>query len=152
VTTPASTIPAAIDALLEQLRTVAPTDVKVVDGFPRFRLTDTDLIAVGGTAEPTASGDQQPSDVSDGRSETYALRLRATSSRGIGTAQKVVRDRAFAMMDLVDEALALDTSLGGAVHLAEIGGAEDFFQTDAESAGEGTHAEVAFSVLVQAEV
>lgn len=148
----ASTIPAAIDALLVQLRAVADDSVRVVDGYPRFALTNMDLIAVGGTREAAATGVQVAEDVAGGRQETYALQIRTSSSRGVGVEQKVVRDRAFELMALVEEALGLDTTLGGTVYLAEVGGDVDLFQTNAETARDGTHAQVNFFVLVQAGV
>lgn len=148
----ASTIPAAIDALLAAVRAVAPAEVKVVDGFPRFLISNMDLIVVGGQAEPVASGSQSPEDHAFGRAEAYALQVRTTCARGVSTDQKTVRDRAFELMSYVDTAVEQDRSLGGVVRLAELGGEIDLFETDATTAKSGTQAEVAFSVVVQAGV
>ncbi len=148
-----STIPAAIDALLALVRATADSNVHVVDGFPRFRLTDVDLIAVGGKPEPTASGEQSAAGIGSGRrAENYTLRVTCSSSRGVGQSQKLVRDRAFALMGYVETGLRRDHSLGGIVLQAEIAGGVELNQSHPETFGDDVVAEVLFDVAVQARI
>ena len=147
-----STIPAAIDALIAQIEAVADAGTKVIDGFPRFKIVNTDLIAVGGTAEPTATGQQVPED----EARAGPRRTRCRSAR---RARAASRRRRRWCATAPSSSWASSTpqsswtpSLGGVVYLAELGGPVDLFQTEAESATSGTHAEVAFSVQVQAGV
>ena len=151
-----STIPAAIDALLALLRTAAP-DVdldpeKVVDGFPRFTITDSDFIAIGGRAEPTVDGTQSAGPIGNHRrDENYTIRVACSSSKG-GKDQKLVRDRAFALMGVVEDVVRDHPTLSGTVRLAQVGGSVLLGQTDFETAGKGVWAEVSFDVAVQARI
>lgn len=148
-----STIPAALDALLAMARAAAPAAVKVVDGFPRFAIVNTDLIAVGGKAEPTASGRQTAAALgARRREERYTLRVSCLSARGVGTSQKDVRDIAFTLMGYVETGLRNDPTLGGKVQSAQVDGDLTLFQTEADSADQGTFAEVSFDVSVQARI
>lgn len=149
-----STIPAAIDALLTALR--ASEDladpVKVVDGYPRFRITNIDLVSVGGKDEPVASGEQTPAALGgQRREERYSLAVYCSSSRG-GEDQKTVRDRAFALMAAVEDVLRADGTLGGVVRFAQVGGGITLLETDADTAPAGVFAEVGFLVDVQARI
>lgn len=149
-----STIPAAIDGLLTALRASADlaAPVKVVDGYPRFRITNVDLVAVGGKDEPVAAGEQTPAGLgAQSREERYSLTVYCSSSRG-GENQKVVRDRAFELMAAVETVLRTDGTLGGAVRFAQVGGDITLLETDADTAGQGVFAEVSFLVDVQARI
>lgn len=147
-------MPLAVDRLIGLIRASSAGDpsVKVTDGFPRFSVVNTDLIAVGGKAEPTASGEQTTAALGNRRrEERYTIRVACSSSRG-GDDQKAVRDRAFALMALVETGVRDDPTLGGAVMVAQIAGSIDLIQTDAETAPDGVFAEVSFDVSVQARI
>lgn len=147
-----STIPTAIDALLDALRALNLTGVKVVDGYPRFPIERTDFIAVGGAPEPTAAGEQQPAGLGNQRRrEGYTLAVYCSSSRG-GENQKAVRDRAFELMAAVENVLRTDATLSGAVQFAQVGGDIALSQTDDDTAENGVFAEVAFRVSVEARI
>lgn len=151
-----TTVPAAIDALVVALETAAPRPVKVVDGFPRFTLTDTDLIAVGGKPEPTAAG--RWAEMAEGAfpgvspvMETYLVSVTCRCSRGVSASQKDVRDRAFALVELVNDAVQADPTFGGVVRSAQARiGDFTLTQTSAENAQSGTFAEVVFPVELTA--
>lgn len=150
-----STIPVAIDGLLAALRVAAPAAVKVVDGFPRWTITKDDLIAVGGKPEPTAFG--RWFDMVEGtfpvvspRMEEYFLSVSCSSSRGVSVPQKDVRDRAFALAQLVDDAVQSDPTLGGVVRSARLVGEVSLTQTSEVNATAGVFAEVVFPVVISA--
>jgi hypothetical protein len=145
-------MPAAIDGLLALIRTGADQNIRVVDGFPRFAISKTDLIAVGGKPEPTADGRQDAAALGNRRrEESYTIRVTCSSSRG-GEDQKAVRDRAFDLMAIVENAVRNDVTLGGVVRVAQIAGSISLFQTDFETAADGVFAEVAFDVDVSARI
>jgi hypothetical protein len=156
-----SSIPAVVDAVLAMLRArpelAAP--VEVWDGFPRRAITDIDLVAVGGKDEPTADGTQDAVTLGNRRrDETYTLRVYCSSSRGtgapgpLGADQKVTRDRAFALMAAAEAGLRADPTLGGLVISAQVGGRTALQQTDADTAPDGSFAEVSFDVSVRARI
>lgn len=143
-----SSIPAAIDGLLTLLRANVDSSTQVVDGFPRFTVTDTDLIAVGGKPAPTAEGTQTAA-VLGGRKrdENYVLHVTCSSSRG-GEDQKAVRDRAFALLAVLENVVRNDITLGGAVRTAQVEGGITLSQTDVDTAADGVFAEVAAEIAV----
>lgn len=152
----ASTIPAAIDGLLAavqaQLDAAADTATKVIDGFPRKTIVDDDIIAVGGKAEPVGAGTVAPIKAAElptgQRMENYTLAVYCSSSRGKVGPQKPTRDRAFALMGVVDAALSDDVTLGGVVRTAQIEGPVVLLEASAEN--KQAFAEVAFTVAVEA--
>lgn len=149
-----STIPAAIDALLALVRArpEMASPVQVFDGFPRRPIDNVDFVAIGGKSEPVADGTQVPGSMGNRRrDETYAIRVYCSSSRGTAD-QKVTRDRVFDLMAAVETAVRQDVSLGGLVISAQVGGAVTLFQTDAESAADGSFAEVQFDVTIRARI
>jgi hypothetical protein len=155
----ASAIGGAIEALLGLLTASADSvDLdasKVVDGFPRFSIVDTDFIAIGGLPAPTASGSQELLDglrvgpVGGRRRETFTLSVTCSSSKG-GDDQAAVRARAFELAEFVDEVINADTTLGGAVRVAQVAGDIDLNQTSADTAKQGVYADVGLSVVVEA--
>lgn len=143
-----SSIPAAIDGLLTLLRAQVDAGTQVVDGFPRFTIADTDLIAVGGKPSPTADGSQTAAVLGGRRrDENYTLHVTCSSSRG-GDDQKGVRDRVFALLAVVENTVRNNLTLGGAVNTAQVEGGITLSQTDAESAEFGVFAEVTFEIAV----
>lgn len=147
-----STIPAAIDGLLALVQVQKDAATKLVDGFPRFAITNVDLIAVGGKTAPVADGRQETAALGNRRrEETYDLRVTCSSSRG-GTDQKAVRDRAFALMAVVEGAVRADVTLGGAVRVAQVAGSVTLFETDFETSKDGVFAEVSFDVACTARI
>jgi hypothetical protein len=149
-----SSIPGVVDAVLAMLRArpelAAP--VEVWDGFPRRPITDLDLVAVGGKDEPTADGTQDAVVLGNRRrDERYTLRVYCSSSRGTAD-QKVTRDRAFALMAAAEDGLRADSTLGGRVMSAQVGGRIALQQTDADTAADGSFAEVSFDVSIRARI
>lgn len=147
-----STIPAVIDALLTLVRArpemAAP--VQVFDGFPRRPIDDVDFVAIGGKSEPVADGTQEATALGNRRrDETYAVRVYCSSSRGTAD-QKVTRDRVFELMAAIESAVRSDVSLGGLVISAQVGGSVTLFETDAETAADGSFAEVSFDITIRA--
>ena len=148
-----SAVPATIDALIARLKSAVPSPVRVVDGFPRFTLSDTDVIAVGGTPDPTASGERVPAGMRTGRAEqTFTLQVTCSCSRGISTEQKVARDRAYELLAMLEDLLDADPTLGGVVRSARVAGPEDLGQPSADTAAKGTYADVVVGVLCQASI
>jgi hypothetical protein len=107
-----STLPAALDALLQALGLALPDKVQLIDGQP-IR-TDPDIIAIGFNGEPETEMITTTRRRADrgGRSdsETHDISCIASSWRG-DTDPKLVRDRAFELIDLVAAELARDRTL-----------------------------------------
>ena len=106
----ASTIPAAVDALLRTIR--AATNVQVFDGQPT-RDIEADVIVVGWSpSRPAVDGDHEAEVV--GERETYEIACLASSFTGSADA-KPVRDRAFELYTIVHDAIRANKRLDGTV-------------------------------------
>ena len=116
-----STVPAALDALLQALSLALPKGVQLVDGQP-IR-TDPDVICIGFNGEPETEMISITRRRADrgGRSdsETYDIGCIASSWRG-DTDPKIVRDRAFELVALVEAELARDRTVGRTVARAYV--------------------------------
>lgn len=143
-----SSIPAVLDYLYSHVVTALTgiADTTVADGYPGTE-QQSDIIAIGGTPSPVATGGQEPKTIG-ARSfdEDYEVEITITSYRG-GSTEKVARDGAFALYDKVVAVLAADLTLGGAcmwslpAQLAVKG-------TDLDTAASGVTVTLAFSVRV----
>ena len=116
-----STIPACLDALVQAVR-AALLGVQVIDGQPVEEL-EPDVLMIGFTGQPgeaavTSTLTREVYARSPDR-EQYDVACLASSWRG-DTDPKVVRDRAFELVDAVTGVLADDQTLGGAVLRARL--------------------------------
>lgn len=146
-----SSIPAVIDALLALL-TAAPEleGFAVCDGYPVNQPND--LVVIGGTTQTTASGSQEHRTL--GRSgsikrENYSVEVAFSCFRGgTAAAQKIVRDRVFAAVGGLENAIAADPTLGGLVRIASVV-TLSLSQSDPETAAQGRLAEVEVQVQIE---
>lgn len=116
-----STIPACLDALVQAARS-ALAGVQVIDGQPAETL-EPDVLMIGFTGQPseaavTSTLTREVYARSPDR-EQYDIACLASSWRG-DTDPKVVRDRAFELVDAVTGVLADDQTLGGVVLRARL--------------------------------
>lgn len=142
-----STIPACLDALVQAARSALP-GVQVLDGQPAEELQP-DVVMIGFTGQPseaaiTSTLTREVYARSPDR-EQYDIACLASSWRG-DTDPKVVRDRAFELLDAVAGVLATDQTLGGAVLRARLS-AEAVVP---EQTTDGATCTVAFTVHVDA--
>ena len=145
---PATAIPASIDALVTATRTAVGQAAQVLDG-PPVRNVERDLVCVGySTQRLSAEGSQVPASMGQARSEDFDVVCSASSWSG-DNATKVVRDRASALVDLVEAGLVADPRLGGAVLRAVFG---DTVVLDQVQVGEGVAATIEFTVRIRAMV
>jgi hypothetical protein len=111
-----STIPAVIDALVQNLTVVlTPCEVQVVDGQPVGDLSP-DIVCVGFSSipgEPVVENTLTPAVMARTPDlEAYDITCLASSWKGAQTVAKVVRDRAFELVGAVSAELARDPTLG----------------------------------------
>ncbi len=109
-----SSIPQVIDYLFAEIQSAAAglADTVISDGYPGTEQTP-NIIAIGGTTKPVADGDATP--VSMGArfiQESFEVDLTLSSFVG-GTDEKVARDAAFSLYDIVVGVIAKDFTLGG---------------------------------------
>lgn len=109
-----STIPQVLDYLYTSIQaaSVGMADTVISDGYPGTEQTP-NIIAIGGTTKPVADGDSTP--ISLGAryfDEVYEVDLNLSSYVG-GNIEKVARDAAFSLYDLVIGVLVKDFTLGG---------------------------------------
>ena len=121
MTATTSTIPACQDALVAAVRAALP-GMQVIDGQPVEELQP-DVVCIGFTGQPgeaavTSTLTREVYARSPDR-EQYDISCLASSWRG-DVDPKVVRDRAFELLDAVAGALADDQTLGGAVLRARL--------------------------------
>ncbi|MFD0902335.1 hypothetical protein [Actinomadura sediminis] len=142
----ASTVPAALDALVGGLRTTLP-DVQVVDGPPLT--TNPDVICVGFSGvpgEPAVESTRTREQLArEPDRESYDIACLASSWSG-ATDPKPVRDRAYELLDAVAARLGADPTLGGAVMSTRVS-AESLIP---EQTDQGAVATVTFTVHVDA--
>ena len=142
-----STIPACLDALVQAVQLALP-GVQVIDGQPVEELQP-DVVMVGFTGQPgeaaiTSTLTREVFARSPDR-EQYDIACLASSWRG-DVDPKVVRDRAFELVDAVAGVLAADQTLGGAVLRARLS-AESVIP---EQTTDGATCTVGFTVHVDA--
>lgn len=144
-----STIPAAIDALVVAAKAAMP-DVQVVDGQPVEDLAD-EVVVVGWQMERlSVSATYLRQDAGTSDRETYEISGLVSVVSG-DTATKPVRDRAFALYDLLVAELRRDQSLGGVCMRARpFVVAYDQVQTEGDEAAGGASATVAWAVEIDA--
>lgn len=117
-----STVPAALDALLQALALVlGPQEVQLVDGQP-IR-TDPDVVCIGFNGQPETEmitiTRRQADFAGRSDSESYDISCIASSWRG-DIDPKQVRDRAFELVGMVAAELARDRTIGHAVARAQL--------------------------------
>jgi hypothetical protein len=122
-----STIPAALDALVELARRAHP-DVQVLDGGPTVRVSD-DVIAIGysgSSTQPDVENTltrEQLEMMPDRESyDVYCMvsAWRGDAHRGHRPDARTVRMRAFELLEGIRAELAQDSRLGGAVMMATL--------------------------------
>jgi hypothetical protein len=138
-----STIPACLDALVGAVQSALP-GVQVIDGQPAIEV-EGDVVCIGFTGQPgeaavTSTLTREVYARSPDR-EQYDIACLASSWRG-DVNPKVVRDRAFELLDAVSGVLAADQTLGGTVLRARLS-AEMVGQ---EQTSEGAVCTVGFTV------
>lgn len=118
-----STVPAAIDALVEIARTALATagvdgsPVQVIDGQPRTQ-TEDDVIAIGFTGDPGETAventrtTEQLTTAPD--REAYEIVCLASSWRG-DEDPKVTRDRVYAFINAINDSLMANPTMGRVV-------------------------------------
>jgi hypothetical protein len=118
----ASTIPAALDALVAAARRALP-GVQVADGQPAEDIAD-DLMAIGYASDPeepvVESTLTQEQATRDPDHESYEVSCEAWSWQGHEVDATPVRDRVFAMFSALAAELADDPTLGGVVGQARL--------------------------------
>jgi hypothetical protein len=146
-----STIPAVLDALLAAVRAAMP-DVQVCDGQPVEDLAD-EVVVVGWQVERLAVTTGYSREDAGGVSDREVYDIAGLVSVVTGdTEMKPVRDRAYALWDLLVAELRRDQTLGGLCMRARpFVTSYDQVQTqgDAESSG-GASATIGWVVLVDA--
>lgn len=142
----ASTVPAVLDVLVAGFTSALP-GVQVVDGQPIT--TDGDVVCVGfsGLAgEPAVESTRTREQLAvEPERESYDITCLASSWDG-GTDARVVRDRAYELLDAVASWVAADRTLGGLVLSTRLS-AESLIQ---EQTDQGAAATVRFTVHVDA--
>ena len=152
-----SSVPQVIDYLYAKLQAALAgrADLVVVYGYPATAETP-DIVAIGGTTTPVADGEIEARALGAKRiEELYELTLTISSYRGGSSAdpangEKVARDAAFSLYDLVIAAIGSDLSLGGnclwalPLKLAVQG-------TNAETAAAGVTVDLTFNLRVKAQ-
>jgi hypothetical protein len=149
-----SNVPAALDALVSLVRTALSTagqdgsQVQVLDG-QNVSVTDPDVVAIGFTGTPgeaaiesTRTREQMTTDPSR---EAFEITSLASSWRGDDD-PKQVRDRVYHFIDLIEDELQRDPTLGGVVARAQLR-SEAFAQ---EQTNKGPVATVQFVIAVDA--
>jgi hypothetical protein len=116
-----STVPACLDALVNAVRVALP-GVQIIDGQPTTQV-EGDVVCIGFTGQPgeaavTSTLTREVYARSPDR-EQYDIACLASSWRG-DVDPKVVRDRAFELLDAVAGVLAADQTLSGAVLRARL--------------------------------
>lgn len=139
-----SSIPAAVDKLVATLTTRLGANVQVVDGPPVVAL-DNVGVAVGYTPDDISVSSQEEGAGLDSDVETYDINCLAWVRSGDGKL-KPVRDRVFALLAQVDQSLAEDRRLGGAVVHARI----RVLDMDQTQKPDGTWAVASFAVTCKA--
>lgn len=117
MTSVVSTVPAVLDAMVARFAAAFP-DVQVLDGGPvRDTVLEGDLICVGFTSvlgepavEDTRTREQMSSDPDR---ESYDVTSICSSWQGEQKDPKLVRDRAYEILDAIAAELANDQTLGG---------------------------------------
>jgi hypothetical protein len=113
-----STIPACLDALVAAATRALP-NVMVVDGQPAIGQDADDIVLIGFTGEPgdtaVESTRSQQQGTTDPDRESYDITCLASSWAGSEDDPKVVRDRAYELVNGIAAELAAAPTLGGAV-------------------------------------
>lgn len=135
-----TTVPAVLDALVQRW-TLAVPDALVADCQPPRDFDAEDLILVGFTGTPGAVSVTNTLDVAEMSAttdrETYEITCMVSAWRGVDDDNiKVVRDRAYEMVDLIAAALTQDPRLGGLVMLTRLSTSTlaQYFTNDGASA------------------
>lgn len=152
----ASAVPAALDNLVASLRDAAGlAGVQVLDGLPALvESLEDDCIVVGGeTPEvPAVEGQQEPRGLNPRRKgERFSISCAISCWSGDNdpAAVKAVRDRAYALLDVVQDVLAGDVTLRGVLTACRLGSRVVLSQGQTPS---GVEASVAFEVSCRAEL
>ena len=153
-----SSIPQIVDYLYAKIAAAAAPMVQVVvaDGYPGTE-EQPDIIAIGGTIAPVVQGGQEPGTLGARNfNEHYEIDVTLSSYRG-GSAtdqangEKIARDAAFALYDLVVGVLAADLSLGGLCQWG-IPGKLAVAGTNVDTAAAGVIVDLTFSIAVYARI
>lgn len=139
----------ALDALVAALVVALPEGRVVIDGQPRERINDPDVVVIGFSPDgPAVKIAQQDADMGGGRTEVLSVACTASSERGERDPQAVpdARRSAVETLDLIEAALDVDPTLGGVVTEARFGMAGALDQRRSKG---GTEANIDFTILVE---
>jgi hypothetical protein len=118
-----STVPGVLDHLVGVVAALADDRTLVLDGQPAGLDggVESDYIALGYTPDPDVAAveSEEFSYFGPGFEENYAVQCEVYSWTG-DTVQKIPRDRAFTLLDLVTGAVLADPTLGGRVMSARL--------------------------------
>lgn len=147
----ASTLPAVVDALLATWRAaleVAALDVDVFDGPLGATTPASNDVLVVGLEPPTTSaeGTQEPHGMGNRLTEHFVIHSRVSSLSG-DVDMKPRRDRAYAILAVLNGALKANPTLGGVCNRVFLGPELQLWQGQTPA---GAVAEVSFDVSVQA--
>lgn len=123
-----SKVPEAVDALVLLARTALATagvdgmPVQVIDG-PPIATTEDDVVAIGFTGNPGEAAVESTRTVEqlnrDPDRESFEITCLSSSWRG-SDAMKPVRDQAYEFIDLINEAIMQDPTMGGVVARTQV--------------------------------